>query len=334
MFNITYNEIIEKIKKEKNLSEEDINSRIKKKIDVLGDLISKDGAAHIVANELGVKIFPTITETRLKINNLMPGLNSVGINAKVITIYDIRSFKTEKREGRVLSLLVGDETGTIRLVVWDEKLIDFIANNIKENDILKIKNAYSRGNNGYTELHLGNKSQIILNPEDVKIETIGIRTRSFFRKEIKDLNENDFAELIGTVVQVFEPRFYNACPECNKKIELEDEVYKCIQHGNVIPKEVPILNLFFDDGTANIRVTLFRELASKLVNNIEKFKDDPNEFENIKSELLGKQLKIGGKVIKNTMFDRIEFRAQEINEINAIELADELLKDIENEKMS
>jgi ssDNA-binding replication factor A large subunit len=37
---------------------------------------------------------------------------------------------------------MGDETGSIRLVIWDEKLIDLLKE-IKPNDVIKITNSYS-----------------------------------------------------------------------------------------------------------------------------------------------------------------------------------------------
>ena len=55
MFKLPLQDIINKIKEKTELSEAEINSKINQKLDQLSGLISKEGAAHIIANELGVK---------------------------------------------------------------------------------------------------------------------------------------------------------------------------------------------------------------------------------------------------------------------------------------
>ena len=85
-------------------------------------------------------------------------------------------------------------------------------------------------------------------------------------------NENDNSvEILATVVQAFEPRFYDSCPECRKKINEEG---RCEVHGIVEKKEVPIVNVYVDDGTENIRVVLFNENANKLTENPQTLKNN------------------------------------------------------------
>jgi DNA/RNA endonuclease YhcR with UshA esterase domain len=142
------------------------------------------------------------------------------------------------------------------------------------------------------------------------------------------LKENENAEINGTIVQLFEPRTYNACVECNKKTEFVNGVYVCNEHGNTIIKEIPIANLVLDDGTESIRVVCFREVAHKLLENkISVIKENPAEFDNLKKTVLGKQVKISGRVTKNLMFDRLEFSAQTIEDLNPELLIQELKKE-------
>ncbi len=325
MFKWSYSDIVKEIKNKTTLSEEDINSKIDKKLEVLKDLISKEGAAHIVANELDVKLIQEYSEKKLKINGLVPGLNFINIDVRIISIYDIKSFKNEKREGKVSSMAIGDDTGIARLVLWDTKLIELVeSGKLKENDIITIKNSYCKENLSGMELHLGSKGEILINPPNISIGNIK-STKSFNQKSIKELKENEFAEINGTIVQLFEPKFYVACSECNKKTELINGVYVCKEHGNVITKEVPILNFFLDDGTDNIRVVCFRELANKVLdNNFARIRTTPSEFDMIKNDILGKQIKVSGKVNKNTMFDRLEFSAQDIKDLDPKQILEEL----------
>ena len=51
MIGLSYEQIIEKIKQEKNIEEAIIKEKIDEKLKQLDGLISLDGAAHIIAHE-------------------------------------------------------------------------------------------------------------------------------------------------------------------------------------------------------------------------------------------------------------------------------------------
>jgi ssDNA-binding replication factor A large subunit len=334
MFNLTYEEIVNKLKEEKEISDQEIERRVNEKLELLSDMISKEGAAHIVANELGVNLFKDIEQRKIKINRLSYGMRSVNVLGKVIRIYGVREYKKEKREGKVANFLIGDETGIIRVVLWDTNHIKEIENgNLKENDIIKIKNGYIKENNGFRELHVGNQGSIFINPEQENIEEIKI-SNDFTKKEIKDLKfgENNIG-ILGTIVQIFEPRFYEICDLCGKRVRLENEKNICIEHGFVKGKFASVLNIIIDDGSDNIRVVAFREQVEQILklseDSILEFKYYPEKFDEIKMNLLGEQILIAGKVTRNEMFDRLEFTAQRILDIDPVELAEKMVKNLE-----
>ncbi len=330
MIGLTYEQIISRIKEEKALPEFEIEDKIKKKLEQLSDLISKEGAAHIVANELGVKLTPVMQSRKVKVSELMPSMRGIELVVKIVKLYEVRAFKTEKREGKVASFLAGDDTGIVRVVMWDEKLIALMEENkLKEEMILKVTNGYVKENlNGYKEFHLGTGSEILINPEGESISEVKSLAPTATKRHIKDLKESETATLTGTVVQVFEPRFYDACPECNKKVQIEEGKAICGQHGPVEKVTVPIVNIYFDDATDNIRVTFFRDQAVALfgmdMGKIAAMKDNPQLFEDIKQSLAGKQLQITGRVNMNTMFGKLEFTATSVEEANPKEIAAEL----------
>jgi len=328
MIGLTYEQIIEKIQKEKNLSLSEIEFKIKSKLEELSDLISKDGAAYIIAGELGVKVFEDFGKKTLKINQLIAGIGSLNIVGKVVDIYEVREFNTNNRKGKVASFMIGDETGTARVVLWDISHIKEIeTGNLIKDKTIKIKNAYVKDNNGFKEIHLGNRANIDFNPEE-KITEVKIGSaREAIKKQIKDLIAGEFASISGTIVQAFEPKFYDACSECGKKVN--NETLKCNMHQNASVDKLPILNLFLDDGTDNIRVVAFRDNVSKLVENIEEIKNNPALFDESKLDLLGSQLVFTGKVVKNEMFDRKEFIISSMEKLNAEESAQEIVEEID-----
>jgi ssDNA-binding replication factor A large subunit len=318
MIQQTYDTIVSKIVSTANISKEEVEAQISKKLDELSGLISKEGAAHIIANELNVKLFDN-SPKELKIKDILPAQQSISITAKILTISEPRSYESKGRKGRVASMFVGDETGSMRITIWDEKLIDFMKT-LNEGDIVKVNNAYSRLNNNFKELHLGSKSQLIVNPPGVTIEVNTQRSAApAVKKAIKDLVEGEFATLSAHIVQLFEPKYYQACPTCNKKVNMVEDAYQCGEHGTVAPKQVPILNLVLDDGTGNIRGVAFRDIAESIIG-----KEFTN-FEEVKKNVLGTQYSVKGKVNKNQMFDRLEFAINNVEKVDP----DKLLADLE-----
>ena len=328
MFQLQYEEIISRIKEEKQLSDEEIEVKIKQKLTQLSDLISREGAAHIVANELGVKVLSVPKD--MKINRLLSGMTNISLLGKVVKLNEVVNFNKNGREGKVVSFLFGDETGVVRAVFWDVNHINQIEDgSIKEGSIIKLTNGYVKSNNGYKEVHLGNKGAVEIQPNGAAIEVNQSQSFDFDKKKIADLKAGEISVgVIGTIVQVFEPRFYEACPNCGKK--LDGDTGKCLVHGEVSKESVPIVNVFIDDGSDNIRAVAFRNQAETLLNigkeQLLELKDHPENFETIRNELLGRQLMLVGRVTRNEMFERNEMMIQKIMEVDPDQLINELEK--------
>jgi len=334
MIKIPYEQIVERIGKETKISESEINGKIDSKMKQLSGLISKEGAAHIVANELGIKLFDTFTG-KLQIKNILAGLRNVETVGKVLQTYELREFTTNDRQGKVASLIIGDETGTIRVVMWGDQADNI--KNISKDMTLKIIGCYVKDNNGTIELHLNDRSKLLINPEGETVKEI--KQNNTERKSINQLTENDSSvEILGTIVQIFEPRFFEICPQCSKRTKNVEGAFSCPEHNNIEPDYSYVLNLIVDDGTENIRTVFFRDSMEQLIKlNKEKilvYKDNPEKFEDIKTELLGNIIKINGRVKKNLFFDRIEIVANDVflnpDPEQEIKRLDDEVKKVEN----
>ncbi len=319
MIQENYEVIIGRIMQQTSLPKGEIEGRIERKLVELHDLVSKEGAAHMIANELKVNVFEgssPVPNTAAKVGDVKVGMNALNLTVKVMNVFEVRSFNAKGRQGRVASFVVGDETGTVRLVVWDEKCIEEMKE-VREGAILKFKNGYVKENAmKYKEVHLGNKAQIEINPANEFIGEVR-RGNVLARKKVSEVSDGENAEIFGTIVQIFEPKYYNACPACNKKVFPQGETFACQTHGSVVAVPTPILNLFIDDGTGVLRIVLFRDMAKKIV-------APEANFETVKTEQLGRQVMVRGKIARNAMFDRFEMVVNEIEEASPEKLLAEM----------
>lgn len=316
MFKIPLAEIKEKIIASGKLTSNDLDLKIKAKINELSGLISEEGAAHIIANELGIELINQ-NRDRLKIKEIYMGMKNVSALAKVVRKFEIREFAKGEVKGKVANLIIGDETGTLRLVLWNDQTKHF--EKLNEEDIILIKDAYVKENNNNRELHLGDRGELVINPSGEKVERVR-QGSAFERKTIGELKDGtDNVELLGTVVQVFDPRFFEVCPECAKRVNLS----QCEIHGTVNPTLSYVLNLVFDDGTGTIRSVFWKNQTSHLLarsdEEMGKYKENPALFESVKTDLLGEQFKLMGRVKRNEMFDRLEFNVQLVEKANPAE---------------
>ena len=167
------------------------------------------------------------------------------------------------------------------------------------------------------ELHLGSFSEFKISNEqinNVKTEIISAE------RKISDFVQGANVRVRAFVVQAFEPRFFNVCPECGKKPAQEGESFICAVHGKVVPEKRAILNLIIDDGTESMRAVFFHETISGLGVDI-------SSLENISPQrqtLLGKEMVFSGNVRLNKFFNNLELIVNEVKEINLDELIGKL----------
>jgi len=307
MIRIPYEQLIEKIKSESSLTEAEIEARIKEKLDQLSGLISKEGAAHIIANQLGIRVLEQ-TSGKLQIKNILSGMRDVEVTGKVMQVYETREFKTEKREGKVGSFVLADETGSIRVVLWNDTADKL--KSISEGSVARIQGGYVRERNNGIEIHMNDRGKISIEQgEKVNVKSI--------EKKISELKEGEEAEIFGTIVQAFGINFFEVCPGCGKRTKQANNGFACEKHGAIEPDYSYVLNAFLDDGTDSIRAVFFRNQLQQLLNKTKEqilaFKDSPELFEQEKHLFLGSTIKVAGRTINNAGFGRTELIAQRVN---------------------
>jgi ssDNA-binding replication factor A large subunit len=326
--------MVGKISEHAKMEPEKVRNLISEKQDELSGLVSEEGAAYIVARELGLNM---IRETRkqLKVKNLVSGLRSVDLACRIVRIFEERQFETERGKGTVINLLVGDETGIVRLSLWNEETGLVKEGKLQEGDTVRISGGWVKTDNrDALELRLGRGSiekvdQVIELPDKKDMEQ---SFQSVSRSEISGFRDGGQYETRAALLQVFRRNpFFEICPECESRIKESDGKFVCDDHGEVKPRYALVLSGIIDDGTGNIRAVFFREHAERMFGrktgelreSAEKAADSLAIFEDV--ETLGKEFVFTGRVKKNTYTESIEFMVNAISDVDVREEAKRLL---------
>ncbi len=303
-----YNKILDRIAKLSNLEREEIERRVEAKRAKLSGLISHDGAAQIVAAELGINF----DNQKLKIDELLPGMRKVNVIAKIIRIFPVRKFTTKKGdEGKVANFILADETSNIKVVLWDTNHIDLIENgSVNEGSVIEIVNGSMREN----EIHLGSFSEFKKSAEEIgEVKT----ERMVKEKSIGEFSIGDNISVRAFIVQSFEPKFFYVCPECRKKAIQDGGGFNCVEHGKVAGEKRALITIVVDDGTATIRAVLFHENLGNLgLTDLE----DVEKLSNQREDLMGKEMLFSGSVRMNKFFNNPELNVESVKEIDLGEL--------------
>lgn len=310
---LPYEKLVEKISQISGKEKEEIERLVEAKRAKLSGLVSKEGAAQIIASQLGINF----EKEKLKISEIMPGIKKINLIGKIIKLFPVRSYEKNERKGKIASFIIADETGNIRVILWDTNHIELIEKEkIKENDIVEISGASLRNN----EIHLSGLSDIKLS--NGKIENI-ITEISYPEKNISELKIGENVKLRAFVVQAFEPKFFEICPECSKKA-INNE---CQEHGKIIPTKRALLTTVLDDGTETIRAVMFSEQLGE-IGLTEEHLENSEKFLTKKTELLGEEKFFSGAIRENKIFNNPEIFISNIEEINTEKLIEQLEKKV------
>jgi replication factor A1 len=172
------------------------------------------------------------------------------MKVKIQRVFNLSTFtrKKDDSEGKVLSMIVADDTGTARLVFWDDMAEEM--ENAQPNEIIRLTGAYTKPNRDgtETEIHAGNTAKIERGLKD-KMKTVEAPAVSssssvpLGMKNIGDLTINMWdVDIEGKVATVYDVRTFT------KKDGSEGQVR----------------NVVIADQTSKIRVTFWDDDVDKI----------------------------------------------------------------------
>lgn len=106
----------------------------------------------------------------VKVGDLKPGFVDVNTMVKVVNVGSPRVIfsRRDRSEHQIADALVGDETGSIILTLWERQI-----GKIKAGDTLEIKNGYTSLFKGSLRLNVGGRGT--LEKVDKEIENVNLR---------------------------------------------------------------------------------------------------------------------------------------------------------------
>ncbi|QLC49000.1 replication factor A [Methanolobus zinderi] len=209
------------------ISQEEFRKKVDEKVDQMSGLCDMRTAAMLVAHDLGVNETETSVQ---KIADITPESGNVRLIAKVMSVFPAKEFnRNDGTIGRVANLIVADDTGSIRLTLWDDKADLVKTGDIEIGQNFQISGYVKEGYSGI-EVNIGNNG--ILCESEEKIEACVDCTKiEDVKNGMGDLN------LKGKVLDISEVRTFNRKDGSTGRVS----------------------NITIGDDTGKIRVTLWDE---------------------------------------------------------------------------
>ncbi|WP_363467688.1 single-stranded DNA binding protein [Halogeometricum borinquense] len=203
---------------------EEFEAAVNDKVEQMGGLADEETAAMLIAHELRDEEVEGIAD-------IEPGMDDVKFLGKVMSIGELRTFERddEDEDGRVVNVEVADETGRIRISLWDG-MAEEATENLEIGQVLRIAGRPKDGYNGV---------EVSVNKVEPDADAeIDVQTQDSYRVEDLSLGLSD-VNLKGRVLSTDSVRTFDR------------------DDGS----EGRVANLTLGDSTGRIRVTLWDDKA-------------------------------------------------------------------------
>lgn len=263
------------------------------------------------------------TSSEAKIGDLREGIGNVTVTGKILSV-EKREIQTQNGPKTVFSGTIADDTGKIQYSAWN----DF---DLKENEAVRIENAYIKSWRGIPQLNLGDRAEI--SRVDDTFGDAGTTSSKTIGEMIKIGGGIDIS-IAGTVIDLRTGSgLIKRCPECNRSV-LSDE---CVAHGKIVPTPDIRMKLVIDDGTGAINAIVGRDDTEKLTGmtlddalRLAKEQSDPEAVSRLMEErILIKDVTVIGNVMTDEYGPMMIVRSVKVNSVDIEAEAERLLNEVE-----
>ena len=217
---MTPEDIIQQIlNKRPEITQERLLARLSAARDMTGGLIADASLLRMIAAEFGIEV-PREDGTfkpRLSLGHMVAGLSNATVTGRIIAVYPVKTFEGEK-SGKLASVTIADNNGTLRVVLWNEKAAYAESGELKSGQIVKFSHGYTKQDRyGVPELHIGERSQIDLTPQNIREEDYP--SISKFVTKINQISlEQKNLNVDGTATAVFSASTFTRSDQTSGKV--------------------------------------------------------------------------------------------------------------------
>ncbi|MFP4189334.1 MAG: OB-fold nucleic acid binding domain-containing protein [Halobacteriales archaeon] len=105
-----------------------------------------------------------LTDGDVGAGEVTAGGSDVSLVGRVLETSEPRTFDRDDGEGKVANIAVGDETGWVRVALWDERADD--VSSLTDGDVVRIRDGYARERDGGVEVNVGSRGTVERVSED------------------------------------------------------------------------------------------------------------------------------------------------------------------------
>jgi replication factor A1 len=169
-----------------------------------GGLLGDETLLRLIAAKLGVVVQQNVFQSCgvLSSSKLFPGLYDVTVAGRLVAVFPVKSFQGQEKSGKFATLMIGDNDGLLRVMLWNERAAIVEKGELKAGQAVRLLHGYTREDRyGKTELHLGTKSLIELQPEAKSGDYPPLEK---FTAKVSSLNSGSGnVHIVGTVKAVY-----------------------------------------------------------------------------------------------------------------------------------
>lgn len=202
---MTTQDLIDEIQaKNPQINQAQILERLETEKARTGGLLGDETLLRLIAAKLGVVVQQNVFQSNgvLSSSKLFRGLYDVTVAGRLVAVFPVKTFQGQEKSGKFASIMVGDNEGLIRVMLWNERADIVEKGELKAGQAVRLLHGYTREDRyGKTELHLGTKSLIELQPEAKNGDYPPLEK---FTAKISALNSNSGnVHIVGTVKAVY-----------------------------------------------------------------------------------------------------------------------------------
>lgn len=128
---------------------------VERKFHEYNGLVSKETAAYLVAQEMGIDVEEEDTP-ELRVSHLTPGMRRVRLSGKVLAVDPVEDYsRKDGSTGQVQRLMIQDESGRVEVVNWEP-----MKEELRAGHLLTISGGYVKNFEGNLQLNVSDRGSV------------------------------------------------------------------------------------------------------------------------------------------------------------------------------